>query len=373
MDVTSPGATGFRPIPPRPAPRSMEGVLPWMRTNLFGSWQTTLATFVLGALLLWIVPGLVDWALLSAVWRPDVAACKAAEGAGACWGVVAEKYRVIIFGRYPYEQQWRPLLATLLMVAMLVASCTRPFWKRWLVLAWAVVLAVFFALMYGDVLGLSKVETDRWGGLPLTILLSSLSIVMAFPIALLVALGRRSNLPAIRAFCTIYVELIRGVPLISILFMASFMFPLFMPPGLTIDVLIRVLVGITLFAAAYLAEVIRGGLQAVPKGQVEAAATLGLSYWQTQRKIVLPQALAMVVPSIVNSFISIFKDTSLVSIVSLYELTGALDLAVNADADWKPFKLHGYFFIALIYFLFCFAMSRYSQWVERQLNAGRRR
>jgi general L-amino acid transport system permease protein len=365
--------TGFQSIPARPAPRSTEGLLPWMRANLFGNWQTTLATFVLGALLLWTVPSLVDWALLRAVWRPDVAACKAAEGAGACCAVVAEKYRVIIFGRYPYQEQWRPLVATVLMLAMLVASCTRPFWKRWLVPAWALVLAAFFVLMYGAVPGLSKVETDRWGGLPLTILLSSLSIVLAFPLALLVALGRRSDLPAIRAFCTIYVELIRGVPLISILFMASFMFPLFMPPGVTIDVLIRVLVGITLFAAAYLAEVIRGGLQAVPKGHVEAEATLGLSYWQTQRKIVLPQALAMVVPSIVNSFISIFKDTSLVSIVSLYELTGALDLAVNADADWKPFKLQGYFFIALIYFLFCFAMSRYSQWVERQLNAGRLR
>ncbi|HWI80946.1 amino acid ABC transporter permease [Ramlibacter sp.] len=363
----------FQPTPARPAPRGTRGLLPWLRANLFGTWKTALATALIGALLLWLVPRLVDWAILRAVWSPDVQACRAAEGVGACWGVVAEKYRVIVFGRYPYEQQWRPLVATFMMVAMLVASCTRPFWKRWLVLLWAGVLAAFFLLMYGNVLGLSRVETDRWGGLPLTILLSTLSIVLAFPIALLVALGRRSDLPAIRAFCTIYVELIRGVPLISVLFMASFMFPLFMPPGFTIDVLIRVLVGITLFAAAYLAEVIRGGLQAVPKGQVEAAATLGLSYWQTQRKIVLPQALAMVVPSIVNSFISIFKDTSLVSIVSLYDLTGALDLAVNADANWKPFKLQGYFFIALIYFAFCFAMSRYSQWVERQVNAGKRR
>jgi general L-amino acid transport system permease protein len=366
-------AVGFQSIPPRPAPRRTSGLAYWLRANLFSDWKTGLATVIVGALLLWLVPRLVDWALINAVWAPDVKACRAVEGLGACWGVVTEKYRVIIFGRYPYEQQWRPLVATVLMVAMLVASCTRPFWKAWLPLLWAVVLAVFLGLMYGGTLGLTRVETDRWGGLPLTILLSSLSIIMAFPIALLVALGRRSNLPAIRAFCTIYVELIRGVPLISVLFMASFMFPLFMPQGLTIDVLIRVLVGITLFAAAYLAEVIRGGLQAVPRGQVEAAATLGLSYWQTQRKIVLPQALAMVVPSIVNSFISIFKDTSLVSIVSLYELTGALDLAVNSDADWKPFKLQGYFFIALIYFAFCFAMSRYSRWVERQLNASKQR
>jgi general L-amino acid transport system permease protein len=173
--------------------------------------------------------------------------------------------------------------------------------------------------------------------------------------------------------CTIYVELIRGVPLISVLFMASFMFPLFMPPGTTPDVLLRVLVGITLFAAAYLAETVRGGLQAIPKGQVEAAQSLGLGYWQTQRKIVLPQALAIVLPGIMNNFIAIFKDTSLVTIVSLYELTGMLGLALNSDANWRPYKLEGYFFIALIYFAFCFAMSRYSLWVEKRLNRSRLR
>lgn len=363
----------FQPIAPRPAPSSAVGPLAWLRSNLFGDLKTASSTLILGGLLLWFVPQFFHWSVVNAVWAPDVKACRAAEGLGACWGVVAEKYRLIIFGRYPFEQQWRPLVATVLMLTMLVASCMRPFWKRWLTGLWVAVLVVFFVLMYGNTLGLTKVETDRWGGLPLTILLSTLSIVMAFPIALVVALGRRTDLPAIRVFCTLYVELIRGVPLISVLFMASFMFPLFMPQGLTIDVLIRVLVGITLFAAAYLAEVIRGGLQAIPKGQIEAAATLGLSYWQTQRKIVLPQALAMVVPSIVNSFISIFKDTSLVSIVSLYELTGALDMAINSDADWKPFKLQGYLFIAFIYFFFCFSMSRYSQWVEKQVNKGKLR
>jgi general L-amino acid transport system permease protein len=204
-------------------------------------------------------------------------------------------------------------------------------------------------------------------------MLSSLSMVMSFPIAIAVALGRRSALPAIRTFCTIYVELIRGVPLISVLFMASFMFPLFMPQGVTVDVMIRVLAGLTLFAAAYMAEVIRGGLQAMPKGQTEAAASLGLSYWQTQFKIILPQALALVVPSIVNNFIGLFKDTSLVGIVSLYELTGSLGLALNGDADWRPYKLEGYVFITLIYFAFCFAMSRYSLWIEKQVNKSKLR
>jgi general L-amino acid transport system permease protein len=200
-----------------------------------------------------------------------------------------------------------------------------------------------------------------------------LSIVFAFPIAVLVALGRRSPLPAIRSFCVIYVELVRGVPLVSVLFMASFLFPLFMPPGFNIDVLLRVLVGITLFAAAYMAEIVRGGLQAIPKGQQEAADTLGLGYWQTQRKIVLPQALALVVPGLMNNFISLFKDTSLVTIVSLFELTGAMGLALNGDSDWRPFKIEAYLFLAAIYFSICFSMSRYSLWIEKQLRRQTRR
>jgi len=362
----------FKPIAARPAPVNTEGPLAWARANLLADWKTSLATLIIGGLLLWLVPQIVNWAFVKASWLPNYQACRA-EGVGACWGVIAEKYRIIIFGRYPFEQQWRPLVATTLLTGLLVASCMRMFWKPWLAILWAVVLAAFFTLMYGNTLGLPLVETDRWGGLPLTILLASLSLVASFPIALLVALGRRSELPAIRSFCTIYVELIRGVPLISVLFMASFMFPLFMPPGVKIDVLIRVLVGITLFSAAYMAEVIRGGLQAIPKGQVEAAATLGLSYWQTQRKIVLPQALAMVVPGIMNNFISTFKDTSLVTIVSLYELTGAMSLALNSDSNWRPFVIEGYIFIALIYFVFCFSMSRYSHWVERQVNKSKSR
>jgi general L-amino acid transport system permease protein len=362
----------FRPIAPRPAPVRTEGSLAWIRINLFGDPTTALMTIVIGGALLYLLPQILSWAILRAAWLPDFNACRV-EGVGACWGVVAEKYRGILFGRYPFEEQWRPLIATLLLLGLVGASCTRAFWKSWLPVLWIVVLSLFFTLMLGNVFGLSKVETDRWGGLPLTILLASMSMVLAFPIALGVALGRRSNLPAIRTFCNIYVELIRGVPLISVLFMASFMFPLFMPQGFTVDVLIRVLVGITLFTAAYLAEVIRGGLQAIPKGQIEAAATLGLSYWQTQRKIVLPQALAMVVPSIMNNFISTFKDTSLVTIVSLYELTGAMSMTLNSDSKWRPFMIEGYLFIAVIYFIFCFSMSRYSIWVEKQVNRSRLR
>jgi general L-amino acid transport system permease protein len=308
---------------------------------------------------------------LDAVWVADYTVCH--EASGACWGVVREKFRFIIFGRYPFTEHWRALVCTVILLTLIIASCMRACWKPWLAAVWVLGLSFYFVLMRGGVLGLSKVDTDLWSGLPLTILLASLSMTMAFPLALFIALGRRSGMPAIRSLCTIYVELIRGVPLISVLFMASFMFPLLMPQGFSIDVLVRVLAGITLFAAAYMAEVIRGGLQAIPKGQIEAAATLGLSYWQTQRKIVLPQALAMVVPGIMNNFISTFKDTSLVAIVSLYELTGAMGMAMNSDANWRPFRIEGYLFIAMIYFIFCFSMSRYSLWIEKQVNRGTQR
>jgi len=366
--------TVFEPIAARPAPSRTTGVAAWARRNLFGDWSSSIATIVAVVVLFLVVPPLWRWAVTQAVFAADEQACQAARGIGACWGVVTEKWRVIIFGRYPYEQQWRPEIATTLMVLALILSCIRAFWKPKLLIGmWIVVLAVFFGLMSGGVLGLEHVRTDQWGGLPLTVMLATLSIFFAFPLAVVVALGRRSNLPAIKSVCVVYIELIRGVPLISLLFMASFMFPLFMPRGVSIDVLVRVLVGITLFAAAYMAEIVRGGLQAIPKGQLEAADTLGLTYWQTQRKIVLPQALAMVVPSTMNNFISVFKDTSLVTIVSLYELTGALGVALNSDVEWRPFKIEAYLFITVIYFTFCFSMSRYSLWVEKQLSASKAR
>jgi general L-amino acid transport system permease protein len=372
--VLAPSSTASpAPIAPRPAPVKTEGFVPWLRSNLFASVPNALLSLAMLALLVWIASGILRWGFFQAVFAPDADACQAARGLGACWGVVNEKARLILLGRYPRAEHWRPALATLMLVGLVVASCSQFFWKLWLLALWAAVLAVFFTLMSGGVLGLTKVTTDQWGGLPLTILLTVISMTAAFPIAVAVALGRRSNLPAIKSLCVVYVELIRGVPLISVLFMASFMFPLFMPVGKSPDVLIRVIVGITLFAAAYMAEIIRGGLQSLPKGQIEAAASLGLGYWQTQIKIVLPQALGAVVPSIMNNFISLFKDTSLVTIVSLYELTGALSLAVGSDPNWRPFKIEAYLFIASIYFACCFAMSRYSLWVEKRVAVGKAR
>ncbi len=366
-------ADAFVPIPARQAPVHVLGARAWLRRNLFPDWKSSVATLLAALLIVRFGPALLDWAWFNAVFRADNAACRASSHAGACWGVVAEKYRIILFGRFPFAEQWRALAATLLLIVMLVTSCRPRSWTRWLAPAWVITFTMFFVLMRGGVAGLAAVETARWGGLPLTLLLATLSIAAAFPIAVLAALGRQSRLPALRAACIGYIELIRGVPLISVLFMASFMFPLFLPPGTTPDVLLRALTGITIFAAAYLAEVIRGGLQAIPRGQLEAAASIGLSYWQTQRKIVLPQALRHVVPSIMNSFISTFKDTSLVTIVSLYELTGALGLALRGDTDWRPFYLEGYLFIALIYWTGCYSMSAYSRWIEDRLDTGRPR
>jgi general L-amino acid transport system permease protein len=368
----SSAAGAFEPIASRAPPRSQQGVVAWLRRSFFDGPLNTALTLIVLALLALALPDLLSWGVIHAVAAPDNAACRAAHEVGACWGVVAEKGRLILLGRYPFAEMWRPVTACAALVAALVCSGMRTFWKPWLAALWLGVLVLFFVLMRGGVLGLGAVETSRWGGLPLTLMLSTFSLMVAFPLAVLVALGRQSKLPAIRTLCVMYVELIRGVPLISVLFMASFMFPLFMPQGTTIDVLLRVFVGMTLFSAAYLAEVVRGGLQALPRGQIEAAQSLGLNYWQTQRKIVLPQALRMVVPAIVNTFIGAFKDTSLVTIVSLYDLTGALQLALG-DADWRKFFLEGQLFVAAVYFVACFAMSLYSRWIERHLFTGTRR
>ncbi|MFD0666531.1 amino acid ABC transporter permease [Ramlibacter sp. MAHUQ-53] len=370
MDEATPPTQAARArdgfLPARPAPAAPGGLAARLRRELFGGTLGSLTTLAFLAWIAWTLPPLADWALWRAVWQPDANACQAARGTGACWGVIAEKYRVILLGRYPLEAQWRPVLATGLLLVMVAASGIRRCWSKWLVLAWALAGAACFALLHGGVAGLARVPTDHWGGLPLTLVLSTLAIVLAFPLAVALALGRRSGMPAIRTLCAAYIELVRGVPLISVLFMASFLFPLFLPPGTTPDVLVRVVAGIALFAAAYLAETIRGGLQSVPRGQLEAAASVGLGWWATQRRVVLPQALGAVVPGLMNSFISIFKDSSLVTIVSLYELTGSLGLALSGDPEWRPFLAEGYLFITVIYFIFCAAMSRYSLWVEQR-------
>jgi len=317
----------------------------------------TLLTVVIALLLFKVF----QWAFLDAVWRPDPQACRAAHG--ACWGFITEKHRFILFGTYPYEQHWRPAIATLILVSLWVFSLFRANWRPRLALFWLIGLIAIGTLMWGGVFGLPYVENERWGGLTLTLLLATFGIALAFPLAVLLALGRRSRLPAIQAICVAYIELIRGVPLISLLFMASVMLPLFLPAGVSIDKLLRAELALVLFAAAYLAEVVRGGLHAIPNEQYEMADALGLNYVQKMAYVILPQALRVAVPPLVNTFIGLFKDTSLVAIIGIFDLLTTVKVSLN-EPKWAGFGVEAYLFVALVYFVFCFSMSRYSRRLE---------
>ncbi|BBK36036.1 amino acid ABC transporter permease [Allostella sp. ATCC 35155] len=348
------------------------GVIGWVRKNLFGSLGSSLMTLLALYFLVTTIPPLLDWAIFKAIWSADTSAPCKADGAGACWAFIAEKHRLIFFGTYPYAEQWRPLLATALLLGMVIASCDRRFWNRWMLAWWVGGLAVCSTLMWGGVFGLTYVSNLDWGGLPLTIIMAVIGSVFAFPLGLVLALGRRSHMPIIRWLSVAYIELIRGVPLITILITASVIFPLFLPAGVNIDKLLRAQVALILFEAAYIAEIVRGGLQAVPRGQHEAADAIGLSFFQKQRKIILPQALTMVIPPLVGNFIGLFKSTTLVVVIGLFDFLNSAKAALT-DLNWRGFSIELYLFTAAIYFLFCYSMSKYSQSLERDLNKGNRR
>jgi general L-amino acid transport system permease protein len=342
-----------------------------LRDRFFSSIGNSILTILSVWLLLMAIPALFDWGFTRAsFYAKNAQECR--EAGGACWAFIGEKYRFILFGTYPFEQQWRPLVAMLLFVAMLILSTWRRLWNISLLVLWIVGLGTAAILMWGGIFGLTYVENSNWGGLPITLLLATFAIALSFPVGVVLALGRRSKMPAIKSICVVYIELIRGVPLISLLFMASLMLPLFLPEGLTIDKLLRALIAMVLFAAAYVAETVRGGLQAIPKGQFEGAESLGLGYWQQMRLIILPQALKIVIPPLVGIFISMFKDTSLVVIIGIFDLTLAAKSAL-ADSSWQGFGVEAYVFISMIYFIFCFLMSRYSQVLERRLSVGQKR
>jgi general L-amino acid transport system permease protein len=358
------------PVPVTRPPARAKGAVGWARENLFSGVFNSILTLLCIGLLAVTIPPLIRWAFIDAIWRaPNGAAC---HGGGACWAFIGEKIRFILFGFFPSGEIWRPILVVVIFLLMIVGSCDRRMWGRRLVGLWAAGLLAVYLLMHGGFAGLGTVETRLWSGLPLTLIIAVVAMVFAFPLAILLALGRRSQLPAVRAICIGYIELIRGVPLITFLFMASLMLPLFLPAGVTVDKLLRAQIAFILFAAAYLAEVVRGGLQAIPRGQLEAADALGLSYVQRTLLILLPQALALVIPPLVNTFIGIFKDTTLVIIISLFDLLGTAEAALS-DVNWQGFYVEDYIVIALIYFCFCFFMSRYSQMLEREFNRGARR
>jgi len=365
---------------PLPPPLAASGMLGFLRQRLFGSVLNTCLTLLGLLLLIVLVPPAVRFLIVDAVWsgtsRTDCLEETLGRPVGACWPFIAAKFRQFMYGFYPETEQWRVNLTYAIGVILLVPLLIpRVPYKAANALAFfGVFPVVAFFLLVGNVLGLPHVETRLWGGMLVTLVISFTGIVGALPLGILLALGRSSRLPVVRMLSIIFIEFWRGVPLITVLFFATYMLPMFLPPSWRIDPLARVLVGVVLFAGAYMAEVVRGGLQAVPRGQYEGATALGLGYWRMMTFVVMPQALKYVIPGLVNSFIALFKDTTLVLIVSIFDLLGQLRAAF-ADPNWAtPVTLFtGFAFVGIFYFLISFAMSRYALYTERRLDTGARR
>lgn len=335
----------------------------WLRTNLFSSPTNSLLTAICMILAYITITPFFDWAVVNSNFSGDTP--ETCTNSGACWVFIKSRFNQFIYGFYPKEHQWRiniTFLVSILGLFYLIYPKSK--YKIIAGLSLLIIFPIFAFLMY------AKVETHLWGGLHLTLVISSTGIVISLPTGILLALARRSELPIISKLATAFIELWRGVPLISVLFMASVLLPLFLPTGVELNKLLRALIGISLFSSAYMAEVVRGGIQAIPKGQYEAAFTLGFGYWQTTFLIILPQALKIVIPGIVNTFIGLFKDTTLVLIIGLFDLLGIVQ-AANTDPQWLKYNIEGYLFAGFVYWIFCFSMSRYSIYLENKFNTGR--
>ncbi|KQU79469.1 amino acid ABC transporter permease [Mesorhizobium sp. Root695] len=369
----------------QPAPAGVTGLGAWVRKNLIASAGDTILTIAGIALVAMILPQIINWAFINAVWTgADRTVCATvAQGGiqpdgwtGACWAFVNAKFGQFMVGRYPIEERWRPILVAILFVALLVPMLIPKVPRKGLnaVLLFFALPIVAFVLLVGGMFGLPHVETSLWGGLLVTLSLSFVGIAVSLPLGIVLALGRRSKMPIIKTLCVVFIETVRGIPLITVLFFASVMLPLFLPEGVSFDKFLRALIGVSLFSAAYMAEVVRGGLQAIPKGQYEGADSLGLGYWQKMYFIVMPQALKLVIPGIVNTFIGMFKDTSLVIIISMFDLLGIVKQNFS-DPNWATAQTarSGLIFAAFVFWLFCFGMSRYSMFTERRLDTGHKR
>jgi general L-amino acid transport system permease protein len=366
-------------------PASEKSAFAWIRNNLFASWKDSLLSILAITALLYYLPKAIDWLFLSAVWTgADRMACLTVDQggqlpagwSGACWAYVGDRFVQFMFGSYPRDELWRPLLVVVMFVGLLIPFLMPKVPRKGLntLLLLVALPIVSFFLLLGGTFGLRHVETSLWGGLMVTLIISFVGIVVSLPAGILLALGRRSQMPIMKTVCVVFIELIRGVPLITVLFMASVLLPLFLEPGNNIDKFLRALIGVSIFASAYMAEVIRGGLQAIPKGQYEAADALGLNYFHKMTFVVLPQAIKLVIPGIVNTFIGMFKDTSLVTIISMYDLLGIVKASFG-DSGWitPVTPLTGLIFAGFTFWIFCFGMSRYSAFIERRLDKGHKR
>ncbi|MCD2176000.1 amino acid ABC transporter permease [Rhizobium sp. C4] len=372
-------------LQPAPPPGGDSTVLGWLKRNLFASVKDSVISIIALLVVVWFLINVVDFLFIEAVWTGTnrLACATVAQGGtlpdtwhGACWAYVNAWFTQFMVGSYPRDQLWRPITVAILFVATLTPLLIPKVPRKGLnaILLLIVLPIVSAVLLLGGVFGLPFVETSFWGGLMVTLILSFIGIAVSLPIGILLALGRRSKMPIVKMACVTFIELVRGVPLITVLFMASVLLPLFLTPGTNIDKFVRALVGVSIFAAAYMAEVIRGGLQAIPKGQYEGADSLGLSYFQKMTFVILPQAIKLVIPGIVNTFIGMFKDTSLVSIINMYDLLGIVKASFG-DATWLTpvTPLTGLIFAGFIFWLFCFGMSRYSAFMERHLDTGHKR
>jgi general L-amino acid transport system permease protein len=349
------------------APSSAKGLIHWLKDNLFSTPINTIMT-LLGIYILYvIIPPFIQWAYTDATFVGETRAdCT---GGGACWVFVRNKMDLFMYGFYPEKELWRLQSAMGLFVALVVSFKYLIKSSKIKFVVFSLYLIISFILINGGILGLENVPTDKWGGLMLTIVVAAVGIIFSFPIGIIVAFGRASNLPIIRSVCVTYVEFIRGVPLITILFMSSVILPLFFPEGITFDKLLRALIGITLFQAAYVAEIIRGGLQSIPSGQYEAADAIGLSYWQKMLLVILPQALKVAIPNLVGAFISLFQDTTLVLIIGLFDLLAMVRITA-ADSNWLGMETEGYVFVTFVFWAFCYGMSRYSNSLEKQFDTN---
>lgn len=334
----------------------------------FGDWLAAFLTLVSLGIIMALAP-MLRWALVDAHW--SVSSPQECFAGGACWAFVSDKLRLILFGLYPPEAQWRGVLVIVFILAMVLLTAWPRLWGAKLLALWAAAIALMLVLMAGGVAGLSPVPTSQWGGLPVTLLLAVLSLGMAFPFAVVLALARRGSLPVARAVATFLIEIVRGLPLVGLLFVAAILLPLFLPANWTIDKLGRTLAALTIFAAAYLAEVIRGGLQGLPHGQIEAAQALGIPYWKAVWHIVLPQAIQKVIPPLTNTAIVMVKNTSLVLIVGVFDMLSAARSAAT-DPLWPAPSKEAYLFVAMIYFLICYGISIYSRRLEADINARSR-